>query len=392
MQKLVTGVSLLAATSSLLAAPTLRPGARDIIVALGDSITDGNTYPQLIMQALRGANKPVPTVVCGGAGGNTAAQMAARFEVSVLALKPTIVTMLAGTNDANQGVTPEAYEQALRDIAGKAKAAKIRLILCTPSLILPRLNPKPDDLARTQTAMGRVEAYTEIVRRVAREEGLPVADDQALMREAVARGETIMCPDGFHPDYHGQQLIARAILDALGWGSVALPATFAAPLHPGIVRNWRIQRVPLDPKGKPVALTDDFIRALQPDDRWVSYPLPESTPIAPTPEDWGEQIRRQGYAQRVKEAVGGAPAIAVGTVQAKRAQGAFLHTGASVGRVWFNGTCVYTPPATWMGFHAGSMRLPIRLRAGENTLTVEIPGSSFYVSVTEGMVWEKALR
>ena len=45
----------------------------ECIVFLGDSITDGNTYPLLIHQALTEAGKPVPLCINAGIGGNTAA-------------------------------------------------------------------------------------------------------------------------------------------------------------------------------------------------------------------------------------------------------------------------------------------------------------------------------
>ena len=45
------------------------------IVCLGDSITDGDTYPQIIMQSLREAGGRVPAVIYSGVGGNTAQMM-----------------------------------------------------------------------------------------------------------------------------------------------------------------------------------------------------------------------------------------------------------------------------------------------------------------------------
>jgi hypothetical protein len=52
--------------------PGLPPNATDVVVCLGDSITDGCTYAQLIPQTLKDAGKPVPTVVCSGVVCDTA--------------------------------------------------------------------------------------------------------------------------------------------------------------------------------------------------------------------------------------------------------------------------------------------------------------------------------
>ena len=113
------------------AAPT-PPKASDVVVCLGDSITDGCTYPQIIVQALKEARRPVPVVVCAGVAGNTAAQMAARLAKSVLAFKPNVVTFCAGTNDSLHGVTAADYERSLRQISQKVKAQGGMMILLTP--------------------------------------------------------------------------------------------------------------------------------------------------------------------------------------------------------------------------------------------------------------------
>ena len=59
------------------------------IVCLGDSITDGNTYPLLIRQAIKASGKPVPLFLNAGIGGDTAAGMLSRLETDVIARRPT---------------------------------------------------------------------------------------------------------------------------------------------------------------------------------------------------------------------------------------------------------------------------------------------------------------
>ena len=49
------------------------------------------------------------------------------------------------------------------------------------------------------------------------------------MLEAIRSGKTIMTADGVHPNYRGQEIMARAILNALGCTDVALPRTFEPP-------------------------------------------------------------------------------------------------------------------------------------------------------------------
>ena len=83
------------------------------IVCLGDSITDGDTYPQIIMQSIREAGHPAPACICAGVGSDTAQMMDARFAKTVAVFKPDMVTVSAGTNDALQNVSPEDYGKSI---------------------------------------------------------------------------------------------------------------------------------------------------------------------------------------------------------------------------------------------------------------------------------------
>jgi hypothetical protein len=69
------------------------------IVFVGDSITDGHTYPQLVRQALAEAGKPVPVIINAAIAGDTARGMRLRIERDVLVHRPTLVTLSVGIND-----------------------------------------------------------------------------------------------------------------------------------------------------------------------------------------------------------------------------------------------------------------------------------------------------
>lgn len=90
--------SIASATKAAPGKPLLSP-THQRIVFLGDSITDGNTYPTLIHQALAEAGYAPPLCICAGIGGDTLAGMKGRLEASALAYKPTLVTLSAGVND-----------------------------------------------------------------------------------------------------------------------------------------------------------------------------------------------------------------------------------------------------------------------------------------------------
>src|SRR5581483_4267957 len=109
------------------------PAATEVrVVFLGDSITerwgrDGGFFP----------GKPY---VNRGIKGQTTSQMLVRFRADVVALRPRVVVILAGTNDiaGNTGPTTiEAIADNIASMAELAAAARIRVVLAT---LLPALD------------------------------------------------------------------------------------------------------------------------------------------------------------------------------------------------------------------------------------------------------------
>ena len=381
--------------------PVSVPKATDRIVCLGDSITDGCTYPQIIVQALKEAGKPVPTVICSGVASDTAQQMEARLDKTVLAFRPTIVTFSAGTNDTFRGVTAAQYEQALRSIAKRVRALGGTMVLLTPCIVSPA---KAADAAAQKTAAERAAAaekviaeFEKAVRTVAAEEGFPVAENNALMQQARKEGKEVMSDDGTHPSYVGQSLMARSILDALGCKDVPLPAEFKPQLFPGIVPEWKMRPAPMveDEDGAkwPMMITAASIREIVPDDTWKAYKLPDAAPEpAASPADWWEQERRNGFGMLLGQTVGKGPFQGVAVIECKEARKAFINTGIGISSVWLNGVRVHDQAGAWTGFHAGKERLPVDLVAGKNVLVVEINAAQFFLSVTDKLTWEEDLR
>jgi hypothetical protein len=270
------------------------------------------------------------------------------------------------------------------------------MILLTPCIINPRKTA--DDKARAESARKAKEAeeriadYEKIIRAIAREEGWPVAENNALQQQARRDGKEVMSDDGIHPNYLGQSLIARSILDALGHKDVALPKTFEPKLFPGVVRKWQMRLAPLDDKKRPVTLDAAAGRALRPDADWVTYTLPDGVPEAkPTAEDWWEQERRNGFGLQLEKKVGKGRIQAVALLEEKQARKAYVNTGIGISSVWLNGVKIHSQGSAWTGFHAGKERLPIELKAGQNVLVVEIDSPQFFLSVTEQLIWEEDL-
>jgi acyl-CoA thioesterase I len=122
-------------------APPARGEAR--VVFMGDSITD--------LWSKRGGFFPGRPYVNRGISGQTTPQMLVRFRQDVIALRPRVVVILAGTNDiaGNTGPeTPEMIEDNLASMADLAGANGIRVVLAsvTPAFDYPwrmGLGPAP---------------------------------------------------------------------------------------------------------------------------------------------------------------------------------------------------------------------------------------------------------
>src|SRR6266481_2687623 len=98
------------------------------VVFMGDSITDGWSRPQY------GGFFPGKPYINRGISGQTTPQMLIRFRPDVIALKPEVVVILAGTNDiaGNTGpMTLEAIEDNLASMFELARANGVRIVIAS---------------------------------------------------------------------------------------------------------------------------------------------------------------------------------------------------------------------------------------------------------------------
>src|SRR5437660_752587 len=119
---------------------SLAPPAAGVsrVVFMGDSITDGwgRRYGKFF------EGKPY---VNRGISGQTTPQMLIRFRPDVIALKPQVVVILAGTNDiaGNTGpMTLEAIEDNLMSMTDLAKANALRVVLASVLPVCDYISPQ----------------------------------------------------------------------------------------------------------------------------------------------------------------------------------------------------------------------------------------------------------
>ncbi|MES3033760.1 MAG: SGNH/GDSL hydrolase family protein [Gemmatimonadota bacterium] len=179
------------------------------VVFMGNSITDGwvKHWPTMF------AGKPY---VGRGIGGQTTPQMLVRFHADVVALKPAVVVILAGTNDiaGNSGPsTNEMIQQNLQAMTEIAQANGIRVVLSSILPVFdypwrPGLQPAP-----------RIVAINAWMRAYAARVGATYLDYHGAMSDARQGLRAGLGDDGVHPNEAGYRIMAAlaetAIADAL---------------------------------------------------------------------------------------------------------------------------------------------------------------------------------
>jgi lysophospholipase L1-like esterase len=188
------------------------------VVFLGDSITDSWHSPS------NGGFFPGKPYINRGISGQTTPQMLIRFRPDVLALKPEVVVILAGTNDiaGNTGpMTLEAIEDNLASIAELARAHRIRVVL---SSVLPvsDYEKTADGQPRNQTTRRppeQIKALNEWMKRYAAENKLTYLDYYSAMVDEKGFLKDELSNDGLHPNLQGylvmNPLAEKAIAAAL---------------------------------------------------------------------------------------------------------------------------------------------------------------------------------
>jgi len=152
-----------------------------------------------------------------GIGGQTTPQMLVRFQQDVVALKPKVVVINAGTNDIAGNTGPSTLEMIEDNLASMAQIATvngIRVVLAsvTPSYDYP-WKPGIEPAEKVVSLNSWMKDYCAKTGCVYADYFTPMSDEKHGMREGLSR-------DGIHPTPAGYAIMApiaeRAIAQALG--------------------------------------------------------------------------------------------------------------------------------------------------------------------------------
>jgi lysophospholipase L1-like esterase len=225
MTRLLLGLALLLPAFAQELPPEIFSEGQRILFQ-GDSITDGNRGRSadpnhilghgyaFIIAAKYGASFPEQKLdfVNRGISGHKVTDLKARWKADTLDLKPDVLSILVGVNDAGsvvrnqQPVSPEEFEKVYDELIVETRAANpnVKIILCEPFILAV-------GKVKEQWAvyLPDVTRRQEAVARLAAKHKLPLVRFQKMFDEACKKAPAdYWIWDGVHPTYRGHQLMA----------------------------------------------------------------------------------------------------------------------------------------------------------------------------------------
>jgi lysophospholipase L1-like esterase len=212
-----------------------KSGKGMVILFQGDSITDGNrgrnTDPNHIMghgyafsvASRWGAEYPEKglTFINKGISGNKVTDLAARWQMDTLDLKPDILSILVGVNDSSSVVfkwepiiSVEKYEETYRSLLEQTKTQfpEIVFVLCEP-FILP-VGKVKENWEKYKSDIVQRQA---VVRKLVNEYNSVFIGLQGVFDKACEKASAdYWIWDGVHPTVAGHELVTREWIKRVG--------------------------------------------------------------------------------------------------------------------------------------------------------------------------------
>ncbi|MGO4816852.1 SGNH/GDSL hydrolase family protein [Flavobacterium sp. W22_SRS_FP1] len=171
------------------------------VVFMGDSITEfwSREAPEYFQ---------THNYINRGISGQTTPQMLVRFRADVIALKPSVVVILAGINDIAGNTGPATLDMITNNIFSMidlAKVHNIKVILCSvlPAFDFPwRPNQKPAD---------KIIALNILLKEYAIENAIPFVDYHSAMTNDQNGLRKTFSADGVHPNKVGYEIMAPLV-------------------------------------------------------------------------------------------------------------------------------------------------------------------------------------
>ncbi len=183
-----------------------KPG-KPRVIFLGDSITDFWRLNEYF---------PDRDFINRGISGQITGQMLGRMESDVIRLQPSVVVLLAGTNDIARGVPLPAIEDNLAAIADLADYYKIRIILAS---VLPVSDYHKDSDPNYERTPARppatIRQLNDWIKRFCATRKLTCLDYYSALQDASGFLKAELSDDGLHPNSAGYRVMAPLALAAI---------------------------------------------------------------------------------------------------------------------------------------------------------------------------------
>lgn len=174
-------------------------------VLMGNSITDNwaKFHPEFFAEN---------NFVGRGISGQVTSQMLCRFQSDVIALRPKMVIIMAGTNDIAQNngyISHEYILQNIQSMCELAKQNKIRPVLCSclPAAAFkwrPEMKPAED-----------IKRLNEMIQEYAKANKITYIDYHSALVDEHGGLPEKYAADGVHPNMDGYAIMEQILLDNL---------------------------------------------------------------------------------------------------------------------------------------------------------------------------------
>lgn len=195
------------------------------VLFIGDSITDvkfnrkkrfkikgKNIYALQLKKRLKKYSKSI-NVTIKGIASNRTYHIYDRLTDDCINLKPDVIIMLIGVNDAWENYVPEQYPPLLRPMEPHIREIYRRIKTELPAARVLYLMPFMIDAVEEKLPFHKtLDEFREVLKSVALENGARVIDMQEVFNEAQRTVEPKkLAIDGIHPTNLGHKVMADAI-------------------------------------------------------------------------------------------------------------------------------------------------------------------------------------
>ncbi len=196
------------------------------ILFFGDSITDvkfnrrlnrtikgKKIYALRLKKVFKKYSKKI-NVDIKGIASNRTYHLYDRLTKDCINLKPDVIIMLIGVNDAWENYVPEQYPPLLRPVEPHIREVYRRIRTELPDTQILYIMPFMTDSVPEKLPFHKtLDEFRELLKSVALENGAKVIDMQAVFNDA----QKVTAPkdlaiDGIHPTNYGHKVMADAVL------------------------------------------------------------------------------------------------------------------------------------------------------------------------------------